>query len=478
MAAIIGVTARLRRGKFQLERRYVFFSRQQFDRSAVTCHDGFDDRKPHAGDASAAVCKNDPFLVSLRGTGNFIIIASSLVVIACLTGRGYWKRAGFAGRWLALLWLLSPLSMLSAKASFESTRLGVLQTETKLAQRLGRHFIVGYSSFDEVARLAEKGLISGVYVGKGNVARRKPAAIKAEIAALQERRRRAGLPPLIVAADQEGGVVSHLSPPLTKLPPLASLAELSPEARVKKAEEFGKTQGRELASLGITLDFAPVLDLKPKARRNRFDFNTMTSERAISGDPAVVADIASAYVRGLEASGVRATVKHFPGLGRVRRDTHIVSADLDTPVEELEASDWRPFRVVLAHSKAELMIGHVSLTAVDPSRPASHSKAVIDGIIRKKWNYRGVIITDDLVMGAVNGRNICTAVVEALNAGADLLLVAFDSEQFYRIFACASDAARENKLDSEMLRDSDARLEKNFPRAAVSTPADARPTAE
>jgi beta-N-acetylhexosaminidase len=478
MAAIIGVTARLRRGKFQLERRYVFFSRQQFDRSAVTCHDGFDDRKPHAGDASAAVCKNDPFLVSLRGTGNFIIIASSLVVIACLTGRGYWKRAGFAGRWLALLWLLSPLSMLSAKASFESTRLGVLQTETKLAQRLGRHFIVGYSSFDEVARLAEKGLISGVYVGKGNVARRKPAAIKAEIAALQERRRRAGLPPLIVAADQEGGVVSHLSPPLTKLPPLASLAELSPEARVKKAEEFGKTQGRELASLGITLDFAPVLDLKPKARRNRFDFNTMTSERAISGDPAVVADIASAYVRGLEASGVRATVKHFPGLGRVRRDTHIVSADLDTPVEELEASDWRPFRVVLAHSKAELMIGHVSLTAVDPSRPASHSKAVIDGIIRKKWNYRGVIITDDLVMGAVNGRNICTAVVEALNAGADLLLVAFDSEQFYRIFACASDAARENKLDSEMLRDSDARLEKNFPRAAVSTPADAWPTAE
>ena len=377
-----------------------------------------------------------------------------------------------------LLWLLPPLSMLSAKASFESTRRDVLQTEAKLAQRLGRHFIVGYSSFDEVARLAEKGLISGVYVSRSNVARRKPPAIRAEIAALQERRRRAGLPPLIIAADQEGGVVSHLSPPLALSLPLSRFADLSPEARVKKAEDFGKTQGRDLASLGVTLDFAPVLDLKPKAKRNRFDFNTMTSERAISEDPAVVTEIGLAYVRGLEAVGVGATVKHFPGLGRVRRDTHIVSADLDTPVEELEASDWRPFRDVLAHSKATLMIGHVSLTAVDRERPASHSKAVIDGIIRKKWNYHGIIITDDLVMGAVYGRNICTAVVEALNAGVDLLLVAFDSDQFYRIFACASEAAAQNKLDGDMLRDSDARLLKRFPKAAVSAPAETPPTAE
>src|SRR5262249_16383843 len=149
--------------------------------------------------------------------------------------------------------------------------------------------------------LAEKGLIGGVYVGKGNVGHRKPQAIKAEIAALQERRRRAGLPPLIVAADQEGGVVEHLSPPLKHLSPLSTLAELPPDVRVKKAEEFGRTHGRELASLGVTLDFAPVLDLKPKAGRNRYDLNTMTSERAISEKPAIVSEIALAYVRGLES---------------------------------------------------------------------------------------------------------------------------------------------------------------------------------
>jgi beta-N-acetylhexosaminidase len=118
---------------------------------------------------------------------------------------------------------------------------------------------------------------------------------------------------------------------------------------------------------------------------------------------------------------------------------------------------------VLAASKAQLMIGHVTLTAIDPDRAASHSRAVVDGIIRKKWNYQGVVITDDLVMGAIYQHNVCTAVVEALNAGVDLLLVAYDGAQFYRIFACASDAAGHGKLDPAMLHDSETRLKRAFP---------------
>ena len=206
-----------------------------------------------------------------------------------------------------------------------------------------------------------------------------------------------------------------------------------------------------------------MLDLRPDLKRNRFDFNTLIGQRAISDDPATVADIARSYVRGLEASGVGATVKHFPGLGRVRADTHHFSADLDTPLQELEASDWIPFRKVLAGSKAQLMIGHVTLTSVDPDRPASHSRLVVDGIVRKKWNYQGVIMTDDLVMGAIYQRNVCTAVVEALNAGVDLLLVAFDGAQFYRIFACAAAASAQGKLDAAALRASETRLMGTFP---------------
>ncbi len=127
-------------------------------------------------------------------------------------------------------------------------------------------------------------------------------------------------------------------------------------------------------------------------------------------------------------------------------------------LSELEATDWLPFKAVLSGSRARLMLGHVTLTAVDPDRPASHSKRVVDGIIRGTWNYQGIIITDDLVMGAIYQHDVCTAVVEALNAGVDLLLVAYDGAQFYRIFACASAGYDRGKLDPETLRASDMRL--------------------
>jgi beta-N-acetylhexosaminidase len=405
---------------------------------------------------------HEPYLAFLHGSGIAVFLITSFAVVFFLIKRGHW-RASNAGRWLVLLWCLPSLSMLYAHAAFEACKRDVLRAEIARAHMLGQHFVVGYTSFDEIAPLAEKGLIAGIYIARHNIAGRTTQALKSEIAALQDRRRASGLPPLMVAADQEGGIVSHLSPPLTELPALATLANLPPDVRVKRAEEFGRIHGQELAQIGVNQNFAPVLDLRPAAGRNRFDFNTLTSQRAISDDPAKVGEVGLAYVRGLESSGVRATVKHFPGLGRVRADTHHFSANLDASPAELEASDWQPFREVLAGSNAQLMIGHVTVTAVDPDRPASHSKRVVDGIIRQKWNHRGVVITDDLVMGAIYNHNVCTAVVEALNASVDLLLVAFDGSQFYRLFKCASDALSQQSLDMAMLHDSELRLKRTFP---------------
>jgi beta-N-acetylhexosaminidase len=410
----------------------------------------------------AAANKNDPYLISMRGSGNIVLAMVSIAALITLIRCGYWRR-GIAGKLLILLWSAPSLAMLCAQASYELRKRDVLQTEAIQAHGLGQHFMVGYSSFPEVAILAERGLIAGVYITRHNMVGRTAGTLKAEISSLQDKRRAAGLPSLIVAADQEGGIVSHLSPPLTRLPALSTLANLPPDIRAEKAMEFGRVHGQELAALGINLNLAPVLDLRPEAGRNRFDFNTLIGYRAISDDPAIVAGIAKSYIRGLEASGVGATLKHFPGLGRVRADTHHFNAGLDTPLAELEASDWRPFREVLAGSRAQLMIGHVTLTAVDPDRAASHSRLVVDGIVRKKWNYQGIVMTDDLVMGAIYQNNVCTAVVEALNAGVDLLLVAFDGTQFYRIFACAKAASSQGKLDTATVRDSDARLKRAFP---------------
>lgn len=399
-----------------------------------------------------------PYLFFLSRPAAAAIVVASAAVLAFLIWNRSWR--GIRGKFLIVLWCLPALSMLYAQAAFWLSRHNARTTEADAAHRLGQHFIVGYSSFDEVAALAEKGLIAGVYITRHNLAGRSIDAIRSEIAALQARRRLSGLPPLIVAADQEGGIVSHLSPPLIAQPALASFADLPPESRKESAEKAGRAQGEELASIGVNLDFAPVLDLKPPAG-HKFDFNTLIDKRAISDDPEKTAQVGLAYVQGLNAVGVRATLKHFPGLGRVAADTHHFAARLDTPLAELEQTDWRPFREVLAASNALLMVGHVTLTAADADRPASHSRRVIDGIIRQQWKYKGVVITDDLVMGAVY-THLCAAVVEALNAGADLLLVAYDGSQFYRAFECASDALTRHELDMTTLHDSEARLKRAF----------------
>jgi beta-N-acetylhexosaminidase len=411
--------------------------------------------------AFAAANKNDPYLVPMRGVGNIALVIASIAIAILLLRRGRWH--SLSGKLLVMLWCLPPMLMAVAHLSFELRKHDVLSASVTEARQLGPHFMVGYSSFSEVARLAEQGLIGGVYVTRHNVRGRTVDALRAEIAALQDKRRAAGLPPLIVAADQEGGIVGHLAPPLTKVPALATLAGLAPDDQQTRAKEFGRIHGRELAGLGVNLNLAPVLDLKPPLRRNRLDFHTLIGQRAIATDPVVVSTIASAYVSGLEASGVGATLKHFPGIGRVRTDTHHFSANLNTPVRELEAGDWLPFREVLSHSHSALMVGHITLTAVDPDHAASHSKRVVDGIIRDKWGYQGLVMTDDLVMGAIYQHDVCKAVVEAVNAGVDLLLVAYDGGQFYRMFGCALDGSRQGKFDAAMLRASAARLERGFP---------------
>jgi beta-N-acetylhexosaminidase len=421
--------------------------------------------------AFVAFNKNDPYLLVLRGAGNVALVVASVAIVLVLLWGGRWR--SFAGKALIMLWCLPPVLMFAAHLTFELRKHRVLGAGTAEARQLGPHFMVGYSSFPEVARLAELGLIGGVYVTRHNIRGRMVDALRDEIAALQDIRRAADLPPLLVATDQEGGIVGHLAPPLTKLPALATLAGLAPDDQRAKAEEFGRIHGRELAGLGVNLNLAPVLDLKPQAQRNRLDFHTLIGQRAIASDPAVVSAIATSYVRGLEESGVGATLKHFPGIGRVRSDTHHFSANLDTPVTELEATDWLPFRQVLSHSRSALMVGHVTLTAVDPDRAASHSKRVVDGIIRQRWGYQGVVMTDDLVMGAIYQNDVCKAVVEAINAGVDLLLVAYDGAQFYRVFACALEGSRQGKLGVAMLRASAARLVRAFSieqaRAASST---------
>jgi beta-N-acetylhexosaminidase len=220
---------------------------------------------------------------------------------------------------------------------------------------------------------------------------------------------------------------------------------------------YAAEQGRGLERLGINLNFAPVVDLDFGVR-NPNDAYTRISRRAIAADPAVVADVAGWYCDELAAHGVRCTLKHFPGLGRVFADTHRGEGVLSTSLVDLENTDWVPFRRLLGRAGSLVMVGHVRLPALDPNHPVSLSRPAITDLMRGAWGYDGLIITDDLCMGATyyRGEGIGRAGLRALNAGVDLLLVSWDGEQAYPVLAALLTAR--NDLDTATLKRSADRL--------------------
>lgn len=399
----------------------------------------------------------DPHLFAYRHyeTATLLLLSGGGIVFGVRLMRG-------AGRMIGLGMLVMVIAItLYGEGTFQYRKDVVLNETTPGMQQLGEHLIIGYTTPDEIAPLVSKGLIGGVFITRRNSQGKSVEALRQEIAGLQVLRTMAGLPPLIVTTDQEGGIVSRLSPPLDQMPPLSSLVvnDASRSDMLTKAEIYGRAQGRGLAALGVTVNFSPVVDLKSDRPRSALDFHSLIDMRAISSDPLLTAEVAEAYARGLRSQGVRATFKHFPGLGRVTDDTHHFSAQLDTPVSTLTGDDWIPFRLPVAETDALLMLGHVVLTQVDDQNPVSFSKTVVQGIIRDSWQHIGVLVTDDLTMNAAYRHGLCDATVKSLNAGVDLLLIAYDYEKIYDALYCANRAYEQNLLDQEMLQLSHQRLE-------------------
>jgi len=404
----------------------------------------------------AAANVMDPYMVPVRSwLAGGIAVASVLGLAFTAGSRWRWR----AARWAILaLWCAVPATLAAAEAVFYWRKHMVLAEKGPAVRALGRHFIVGYTSIGEVEILAARGFIGGVFVTQHNAHGKTPAQLRAEIDRLQSARKANDLPPLIVATDQEGGYVSRLSPPLERRPLLATIANLPAGEREAAAHAYGLAQGHELAAAGITVNFAPVLDLRPSLGPSLLDRNSQIWRRAISADAKEVAEVGLGYVHGLQEAGVTPTLKHFPGLGRTANDTHHFRTGIGATREELEATDWAPFREVLAGSRPMLMIGHVTLTAIDSGHPASHSRALIDGIVRRQWGFQGVIVTDDVLMSPIYQYGLCEALTEGFNAGIDIALVAYDMQQFYRVMRCALNAHKSGLLDAARLAESDRRL--------------------
>jgi beta-N-acetylhexosaminidase len=227
---------------------------------------------------------------------------------------------------------------------------------------------------------------------------------------------RAIRPDLLLAVDQEGGRVQRLRQGFVRLPAMRSLAEHSDAQQL--AEHCGWLLATEVLAVGLDISFAPVLDLDHRR-------SAVVGTRAFESDPQRAAVLAGAFIKGLNAAGMAATGKHFPGHGWAEADSHVAIPTDERSLEQIRASDLLPF-VSLIPRLAGVMPAHVIYPQVD-SQPAGFSRRWLQDILRGELGYRGVIFSDDLSMaGAHVAGDAAERIEAALRAGCDMGLVCND----------------------------------------------------
>ena len=223
-------------------------------------------------------------------------------------------------------------------------------------------------------------------------------------------------PAPLITVDQEGGRVARLRDGVAALPSAMAVGASGDPAL---AEALGTLLGRDLARLGISVDFAPVADLALQPA------SLVIGTRAYGDDPQHVAAFAGAFARGLERGGVAAALKHFPGHGATADDSHVGLPRIDASAATLRARDLVPFaRAIAARDASIVMTAHVVVDAFDRARPATLSPSILRGLLREECGFDGVVSTDCMEMEAIaNGVGTVRGAVEALAAGADLVMI-------------------------------------------------------
>jgi beta-N-acetylhexosaminidase len=243
-------------------------------------------------------------------------------------------------------------------------------------------------------------------------------ASKVQVAELAQSIREAAPRPQLICVDQEGGRVQRFREGYSALPSLEGFGRLygrDPATALELAQEHAWLMASEVRASGVDLSFAPVVDL---GRGNR-----AIGDRAFSPDPHIVAEFTRAYVRGMHAAGMAATLKHFPGHGSVLEDTHFDDAVDPRPLDEMRALDLVPFKAGIEEKADAVMMAHVVYPAVAPE-PAGYSKHWIEDILRNEMGFKGVVFSDDIGMAAAFSAGGVKSRIDAhLDAGCDVVLV-------------------------------------------------------
>ena len=282
-----------------------------------------------------------------------------------------------------------------------------------LRRQIGQLLIAGFNGDQipaELRSLAKEFGLGGVILFARNVAEPEQVAEMAFEAA-----RLVPDLPAWVSVDQEGGRVARLRSPFTEWPPMATLGR---SGDLGLAERFARALAAELKTVGITLDYAPVLDVHTNPK------NAVIGDRALAERAEEVGRLGSAIVRTLQAEGIAACGKHFPGHGDTSADSHHELPLVEHPPERLREVEFLPFKSAIEAGVATIMTAHVLVPSLDEKRPATLSRSVVTELLRDELHFDGVILSDDLEMKAIAAEYaVPSAAVLAIQAGCDGALI-------------------------------------------------------
>ena len=256
--------------------------------------------------------------------------------------------------------------------------------------------------------------------------------------------------PIFLAVDEEGGTVSRVANSNIEVIQVDDMATVGAGGDTSTAYETGVTIGSYLSALGFNLNFAPVADVAVA------EDGGVLGSRTFGMDANICADMASNVVSGMQSTGVSACLKHFPGIGSSEEDTHDGRVEISKTAEELRASDFVPFQQGIGAGVDFVMVGHVTVPALDAEMPCSLSKSVITNVLRSELGFDGVIITDALNMSAITEYYTPEeAAVLAIEAGADMILMPEDFEAAYNGLLTA---VQEGTISEERINESLKRI--------------------
>ncbi len=303
-------------------------------------------------------------------------------------------------------------------------------------QIAGQRLMVGFNGTglnDDLKFLIDTINVGGIILFAGNLS--SPQQIKDLCFSAQEYALEQDQPPLFISIDQEGGQVARLKAPFTQFPGNSKMRG------EEDAVNFAKITAKELTEVGINMNMAPVLDVAPKG------IQSIMAERVFGNDPIWVSKLGVKVIEHLQQNKIMSVAKHFPGIGRTTVDSHLDMPLLNADITDLEAVDLLPFKEAIKHNVAGIMLSHIFYEKIDSIWPASLSILIAKDLLRKQMRFNGLIMTDDLDMGAIKKNyNIKTIIQQILSADIDIALICHKGpdieEAFYEILNSLKDSQK------------------------------------